>query len=70
LGGQYPIFTQNSKLKYHTYSIGGKISSEDDGDLFLSKRDIFGPEYYEQRYPSSVPEPHDAECRQIKPNND
>lgn len=70
LGGRYPIFTQNSKLKYHTYSIGGKISSEDDGDLFLSKIDVFGPEYYGQRYPSSAPKPHDAECKQIKSNND
>jgi len=42
LGGQYPIFTQNSKLKYHTYSISGRISTEDNGELFLSKEELFG----------------------------
>ena len=50
LGGQYPIFTQNSKLKYHTYTISGRISSEDDGELFLPKEEIFGSEYFNSRY--------------------
>jgi hypothetical protein len=50
LGGQYPIFTQNSKLKYHTYSISGRISSEDDGEFFLPKEEVFGNEYYNYRY--------------------
>ena len=50
LGGQYPIFTQNSKLKYHTYNISGRISSEDNGEFFLPREEIFGNEYYNYRY--------------------
>ena len=61
LGGQYPLFTQNSKLKYHTYSIQGRISTEDNGESFLSKQDIFGTEYYDYRY-NSLTAPHTSEC--------
>ena len=50
LGGQYPIFTQNAKLKYHTYTINGLISTEDNGELFLPKQTVFGLEYYNYRY--------------------
>ena len=70
LGGQYPIFTQNSKLKYHTYSISGRISSEDDGELFLPKEEVFGNEYYNYRYNLDVALPHTSECKSIKSNND
>ena len=70
LGGQYPIFTQNSKLKYHTYSISGRISSEDGGELFLPKEEIFGDEYYDYRYNPETTSPHNAECQSIRPNND
>lgn len=79
LGGQYPIFTQNSKLKYHIYTINGLISTEDCGESFLSKEEIFGSEYYNYRYNkeevtdtsilggksgSSIP------IEKIQPNND
>ena len=70
LGGQYPIFTQNSKLKYHTYNISGRISTEDNGELFLPKQEIFGTEYYKYRYNPITASPHNAECQGIKPNND
>jgi hypothetical protein len=70
LGGQYPIFTQNAKLKYHTYSISGRISTEDSGELFLPKQEIFGEEYYNYRYNPATKAPHTAECQSIKPNND
>lgn len=70
IGGQYPLFTQNSKLKYHTYSISGRISSEDNGELFLPKEEIFGNEYYNYRYNPNVVLPHTSECQSIKPNND
>lgn len=71
LGGQYPVFTQNSKLKYHTYSISGRISTEDNGELFLPKQVVFGAEYYEYRYNSGVAvSPHTAECQSIKSGND
>lgn len=84
LGGQYPIFTKNSKLKYHTYGISGTISSEDGGETFLPKQQLFGAEYYRQRYnptvsPSTVhnhffntnkPTPHTSQCDAIKPHND
>lgn len=70
LGGQYPVFTQNAKLKYHTYSISGRISSEDNGELFLAKEDIFGDEYYSYRYDPDTTVPHNAECQGIKSNND
>ena len=61
LGNQYPIFTQNSKLKYHTYSISGRISTEDGGELFLPKLDVFGTEYYNQRYNPFAVLPHTQE---------
>ena len=70
LGGQYPVFTQNSKLKYHTYSISGRISTEDGGEFFLPKEEIFGSEYYNYRYNPTVSSPHNAECQSVKPNND
>ena len=70
LGGQYPIFTQNSKLKYHTYSINGRISSEDGGELFLPRKEVFGNEYYNYRYNPETTSPHNAECQGIKSNND
>ena len=70
LGGQYPLFTQNSKLKYHTYSISGRISTEDNGELFLSKQEIFGLEYYNKRYNLTTISPHTKECQGIKSNND
>lgn len=70
LGGQYPIFTQNSKLKYHTYTISGRISSEDNGELFLPKEETFGNEYYQYRYNPTTQSPHSAECQNIKSNND
>jgi len=71
LGGQYPLFTQNSRLKYHTYSISGRISTEDNGELFLPKTEIFGDEYYNYRYPTkNILSPHTSECQSIKPNND
>lgn len=54
LGGQYPIFTQNPKLKYHTYNITGRISTEDNGELFLSKEEVFGLEYYNYRYNDDI----------------
>lgn len=50
LGGQYPIFTQNSKLKYHTYNISGRISTEDNGEIFLPKEEVLGEEYFNYRY--------------------
>lgn len=55
LGGQYPIFTQNSKLKYHTYNITGRISTEDGGESFLPKQTVFGDKYYNYRYNISEP---------------
>lgn len=73
LGGQYPLFTQNAKLKYHTYSISGRISTEDNGELFLSKQDILGNEYYNYRYTytsQNNDDPHTTECKTIKPNQD
>lgn len=70
LGGQYPVFTQNSKLKYHTYSISGRISTEDGGEFFLPKEEVFGNEYYNYRYNPTVSSPHNAECQSVKPNND
>ena len=73
LGGQYPLFTQNAKLKYHTYSISGRISTEDNGELFLSKQDILGNEYYNYRYmytPQNNNDPHNTECQSIKSNQD
>ena len=70
LGGQYPVFTQNSKLKYHTYNITGKISTEDNGELFLSKEEIFGDEYYNYRYNPNIALPHTSACKSIKSNND
>lgn len=73
LGGQYPIFTQNAKLKYHTYSINGRISTEDNGELFLPKTEVFGSQYYNYRYnytPSGNNDPHNTECQTIKSNQD
>jgi len=70
LGGQYPVFTQNSKLKYHTYSISGRISTEDNGELFLPKEEAFGDEYYNYRYNPTTTAPHNKECQSIKSNND
>ena len=75
LGGRYPLFTQNSKLKYHTYSITGRISTEDNGELFLPKEEIFGSiedenSYYNYRYGSSAVDPHTAECQGIKSSQD
>lgn len=73
LGGQYPIFTQNSKLKYHTYTIAGRISTEDNGESFLPKQELFGTEYYNYRYNYTSlgnTDPHNTECQSIKPNQD
>ena len=70
LGGRYPLFTQNSKLKYHTYNISGRISTEDNGELFLPKDKLFGNEYYNYRYNPSTTSPHTTECQTVKPNND
>lgn len=73
LGGQYPLFTQNAKLKYHIYNISGRISTEDNGELFLSKQDILGNEYYNYRYTYTLQnnnDPHTAECKAVKPNQD
>ena len=71
IGGQYPRFTQNSKLKYHTYNLSGKISTEDNGELFLPKEEVMGEEYYNYRYNPSAELPHNVECqRKIKPHND
>ena len=83
LGGQYPVFTQNSKLKYHTYSISGRISSEDTGELFLPKDELFGAEYYNYRYNNNSAEITDTSIaggpsgrntlyntKKIQPNND
>lgn len=75
LGGRYPLFTQNSKLKYHTYNITGRISTEDNGELFLPKEEVFGSiedesSYYNYRYGSSADQPHTAECQGIKPSQD
>lgn len=66
LGGQYPKFTQNGKLNYRTYSISGKISTQDITDAaealsideqinntantFLTRKDAIGSEYYNIRY--------------------
>lgn len=59
LGGKYPVFTQNPKLKYHTYNISGRISTEDNGELFLSKEELFGlatdlNSYYTYRYNPTI----------------
>jgi hypothetical protein len=72
IGGQYPIFTQNAKLKYRIYNISGKISSEDSGELFLPKEQLFGSEYYEYRYNPTIDQesPHSVECQAIPENND
>lgn len=75
LGGQYPLFTQNAKLKYHTYNITGRISTEDNGELFLPKEEVFGSisdenSYYNYRYNPSVISPHTAECMTINPHQD
>jgi hypothetical protein len=70
LGGQFPVFTQNSKLKYHTYTISGKISSEDYGESFLSKEEIFGTQYYTYRYNPSSIAPHNKECQSIPKHSD
>jgi hypothetical protein len=78
LGGQYPIFTQNAKLKYHTYSITGRISTEDSGELFLPKQNLFGTEYYSYRYdpPKPISEPGidthytEGNCQKIDPSQD
>ena len=70
LGGQYPIFTQNAKLKYKTYAISGRISAEDAGETFLPKISTFGPEYYNYRYNPTVKTPHTKQCQTIKPSQD
>ena len=70
LGGQYPLFVQNAKLKYHTYTISGRISTEDDGELFLPKQEVFGNKYYNYRYNPNTTSPHTSECQSIKSNND
>ena len=70
LGGQYPMFTQNGKLKYHTYSISGRISTEDNGELFLPREEIFGTTYYNYRYNPTVTSPHTAECQRVSSHDD
>lgn len=73
LGGQYPIFTQNSKLKYHTYNITGRISTEDNGELFLSKQELFGDDFYNYRYEytsTGNEDVHNNECQTVRPNAD
>ena len=66
LGGRYPRFTQNGRLNYRTYSISGKISSQDitnavqqltidesinnSANTFMTRKDAVGEEYYNQRY--------------------
>lgn len=70
LGGRYPMFTQNARLKYHTYTISGRISTEDNGELFLSKSEAMNQEYYNYRYNPETISPHNAQCQGIKPNDD
>lgn len=70
LGGRYPIFSKNAQLKYHIYSISGTISTEDNGELFLPKEEVFGTEYYNKRYNLQPPAPHNSECQAIKPHKD
>jgi hypothetical protein len=51
LGGRYPLFTQNAKLKYHTFSISGRISSQDDeAELFIKREEELGIDFYNYYY--------------------
>ena len=73
IGGRYPRFTQNSRLKYKTYSISGRISAEDNGDLFLTRKDMIGnDEFYKYRYDDDCkyPAKNHTQHNHIKPSDD
>lgn len=73
IGGRYPKFTQNSRLKYRTYTISGRISAEDNGDLFLTKKNMIGnDEFYNYRYKNNCKYPADnhTQHNQIKLSDD